>query len=459
MFVTKKNISRRAILQGMGVSISLPMLEAMLPAMTPSRMTEASTPRTRLACIEMVHGSAGAVPEGIAKNMWSPAASGRDFDLTPTSMLPLEPYRDYLTIVGNTDCRNAEAFETNEIGGDHFRSAAVFLTQSHPKQTMGSDVFCGTSLDQMYAKAFGQESPVPSLQLAIESLDTAGGCYYGYSCAYIDSISWASPKQPLPAVRDPRVVFDQLFGSGGTPEEQSARRRDTRSILDFVMHDVTRVKSSLGPTDRSRLDEYLEDVREIERRIQKIEEHNSKAEVRDLPHAPMGVPDSFEEHMRIMFDLQTIAFSAGITDVSAFKISRDGTGRVFPESGVNAPFHRASHHGGSGERLAQFAQINKYHVSMIPYFLNKLKSTPDGDGNLLDHTLIVYGSSMGDSNVHNHKRCPLFLAGHAGGQLKGNLHVKAPDGTPMANVFLTLMHKLGMDDVTSFGDSSGEFSL
>lgn len=458
MFVTKRRISRRTMLRGMGATVALPLLEAMLPAMTPLRNTAAKA-GTRLACIEMVHGSAGSTTEGIAKNMWSPAAEGRNFDLTPTSLAPLEPFRDYLTIVSNTDSRNAEAFDANEVGGDHFRTAAVFLTQAHPKQTMGSDVFCGPSLDQMYAKRFGQDTPVPSLQLAIESLDTAGGCYYGYSCAYLDSISWASATQPLPAIRDPRAVFDQLFGSGGTPEQRASRRRSDRSILDWIVHEVDRAKTNLGPTDRSRLDEYLEDVREIERRIQKIEEHNSSGEARDLPKAPMGVPDSFEEHMHLMFDLQALAFQSGITRVSAFKVSRDGTGRVYPESGVPVPFHRASHHGSTGERLAQFAQINKYHISMLPYFFERLKKTPDGDGNLLDNTLVIYGSSMGDSNVHNHRRCPLFFAGHAGGMLKGNLHVKAPDATPMANVFLTMMHGLGLTDVTSFGDSREEFSL
>jgi len=320
-------------------------------------------------------------------------------------------------------------------------------------------VYVGVSFDQLVAQRFGQETPVPSLQLAIESLDQAGGCYYNYACAYIDCISWSSPTQYLPSVRDPRVVFDQLFGSGGTPDEQAARRKNTRSVLDWITREVDRLKKDLGPTDRARLTDYLDDVREIERRIQKIEAHNASGEKREMPLAPMGVPDAFEEHMRLMFDLQAVAFSAGITNVSAFKVSRDGTGRVFPESGVNAPFHRASHHGGSGERLAQFAQINKYHVSMMPYFLQKLKNTPDGDGNLLDHTLVIYGSAMGDSNVHNHKRCPLFLAGHAGGMLKGNIHIKAAGGTPMANVFLTLMHGLGLNDIESFGDSTGELSL
>jgi uncharacterized protein DUF1552 len=458
MFITKKSMSRRTVLQGLGTAVALPMLEAMLPAMTPMQQT-AAKPRTRLACIEMVHGSAGAVPEGLEKHMWDPAEEGRNFDLTPSSMLPLEPFRDYLTIISNTDCRAAEATQLAEVGGDHFRTAAVFLTQCHPKQTMGSDVYVGTSVDQLYAQRFGQETPIPSLQLSIESLDQAGGCYYNYACAYIDCISWSSPSQYLPGVRDPRVVFDQLFGSGGTPADQAARRKNTKSVLDWITREVGRLKKDLGPTDRARLNEYLDDVREIERRIQKIEAHNASGEKREFPMAPMGVPDSFEEHMHLMFDLQAVAFSAGITNVSAFKVSRDGTGRVYPESGVNAPFHRASHHGGTGERLAQFAQINKYHVSMMLYFLDKLKNTPDGDGNLLDHTVVMYGSAMGDSNVHNHRRCPLFLAGHGNGLLQGNMHIRAATGTPMANVLLTLLNGLGMTDLSILGDSTGPLAL
>lgn len=459
MFIMKKHISRRTMLKGMGVAVALPSLEAMLPAMTPMRRAAAANPGTRLACLEMVHGCAGSSAEGIQKYMWAPAADGKDFDVSPTSLISLEPYRDYLTIVSNTDCRQAEAFEVNEIGGDHFRSAAVFLTQAHPKQTQGSDVFCGPSIDQVFAKRFGQDSPVPSIQLSIESVDQAGGCAYGYSCAYTDSLSWASPTEPLPQVRDPRVVFDQLFGAGGTPADRAARRKTDRSILDWITHEVARLKTNLGPTDRNRLNEYLEDVREIERRIQKIEEHNSSGEARELPAAPAGVPDSFEEHVKIMFDLQAVAFAAGITRVSSFKLGRDGSGRVYAESGIRGGFHGASHHGSRGPRLAEFAQINKYHVSMVPYFLKKLKETPDLGGNLLDNTLVLYGSSMGDSNLHNHKRCPLFLAGHAGGKLKGNLHFKAADGTPMANAFLTMLHRMGMDDLESFGDSTGEIAI
>ncbi|HEX2455972.1 MAG TPA: DUF1552 domain-containing protein [Vicinamibacterales bacterium] len=457
MFLTKKHISRRTVLRGMGATIALPFLDAMVPART--LFAKSAGAGTRLSCIEMVHGAAGSTVYGLAKNMWSPAAVGRSFDLSPSSLSPLEPFRDYVTIVSNTDVRNAEAFAPKEIGGDHFRSSAVFLTQMHPKQTEGSDVQVGVSLDQVYAQRFGQDTAIPSMQLCIENVDQSGGCAYGYACVYTDTISWAGPKEPLPMVRDPRAAFDQLFGVGATPEQRAANRRTNQSILDWVSSEVSRMRRDLGPTDRGRLNEYLDDVREIERRIQKIEAHNASGAPRDLPGAPIGVPDSFEEHVRLMYDLQVLAFAGDVTRVFSFKLGRDGSARVYPESGVPLPFHPASHHGEREDRIAQFAQINKHHVSLVPYFLDKLKRTQDGDGTLLDKTLIIYGSPMGNSNVHNHKRCPLFLAGRANGHLKGNLHLKAPEGTPMANVWLTILHDLGLDDLQTFGDSTGTFDL
>jgi hypothetical protein len=457
VFIDKKHISRRTVLKGMGVTVALPLLDAMVPAGTAWAKTAAG--KVRLACIEMVHGSAGATTFGAAKNMWSPAAVGRGFDLTPTSLVSLEPYREYLTIVSNTDVRNAEAFEAPEIGGDHFRSSAVFLTQAHPLQTKGSNVRAGTSMDQYYAQRFGQDTPIPSMQLCIETVDQAGGCSYGYSCVYTDTISWAGPGEPLPMIRDPRVVFDQLFGIGATPEERARRRVEDRSILDTITASVARLKRDLGAADRARLTDYLDDVREIERRIQMVEAQNTSGDPRELPGAPAGVPDSFAEHVKLMFDLQAVAFASDITRVFSFKLGRDASSRAYPESGVKTGFHPASHHQEREDRIADFARINTYHVSLMPYFLEKLKNTPDGDRNLLENTMVLYGSPMGNSNVHNHKRCPLFLAGHAGGALKGNLHVKAPDGTPMANVMLTLMHSLGLDDVQQFGDATGTFDL
>ena len=463
MFITQKRLPRRSVLKGLGATIALPFLDAMVPAgaarhTASAREAAAGARRVRLVAMEMVHGAAGSTNFGAKRNLWSPAAVGSTFDLAPTSLASLEPYRNDLTIVSNTDVRNAEAFIPPEIGGDHFRSAAVFLTQAHPHQTQGSDLHAGTSLDQIYAQKSGQDTAVPSMQLCIENVDQAGGCFYGYSCAYTDSISWASPTEPLPMIRDPRAVFDQLFGVGATPEARARRRQRDRSILDWVTDSVGQLKGTLGPADRARLNDYLEDVREIERRIQKVEALNSSGEARELPAAPIGVPDAYDEHVRLMFDLQAVAFAADITRVFAFKLSRDVSNRVFKEAGVTTGFHIASHHNDRDDRILEFSKINKYHVSLLPSFLEKLKNTPDGEGTLLDNSLILYGSPMGNPNVHNHKRCPLFFAGHAGGRLKGQLHLKANDGTPMANAMLSALQILGVE-IDSFGDSTGSFDL
>jgi hypothetical protein len=455
MFISNTHISRRQVLKGVGVTVALPLLDAMVPA---RGWAQGARPKVRLAAIEMVHGSAGATKFGAEKNMWSPAQVGRSFDLTPSSLSPLEGFRDHLTIVSNTDVRNAEAFEAPEIGGDHFRSSAVFLTQMHPRQTQGSDVRVGTSLDQYYAQKYGQDTAIPSLQLCIENVDQAGGCSYGYSCVYTDSISWASPNEPLPMVRDPRTVFDMLFGVGATPQDRAERRREDRSILDWITEDMTRLRNTLGASDRARLSAYLEDIREIERRIQRVEAQNASGEPRELPGAPIGVPDSFEEHIKLMFDLQAVAFASDITRVFAFKLGRDASNRVFADSGTSTGFHSASHHGEREDRVTAFARINRYHISMLPYFLDKLRRTPDGDGTLLDNTMVIYGSPMGNSNVHNHKRCPLIVAGHAGGQLKGGVHIKAADGTPMANAMLSMVQMLGLP-MEKFGDSTAAMDL
>jgi hypothetical protein len=456
-FITGKHLPRRTFLKSLGATVALPYLEAMVPT---GRLWGASVvDRPRLVAIEMVHGAAGCNALGASKNLWSPKQIGRNFDLSPSALAPLEPFRDYLTIVSNTDVRMAEAFLPNEIGGDHFRSSAVFLTQSHPTQTEGSNVYAGTSLDQLYAQRYGQDTPIPSMQLCIENIDQAGGCAYGYSCVYTDTISWASPTEPLPVIRDPRVAFDMLFGAGGSPADRAARQRTNKSILDWITGRVSTLKRDLGAADRLRMDQYLDNIREIERRIQRIEAQNSSGTPRELPGAPAGVPDSFEEHVKLMFDLQAVAFEADMTRVFSFKMGRDSSARVYPESGSDKPFHPASHHGGREAAVLDFFKINKYHLSMLPYFLDKLKNTPEGDSNLLDKSMIIYGSPMADSNLHNHRRCPLFVAGRANGQLPGGLHLNAPEGTPMANVMLSLLHKLGLNDLASFGDSTGEFTL
>jgi hypothetical protein len=460
MNVSGKHISRRAALRGLGTTIALPLLDAMVPARTAFAKTAAgeAAGRTRLVCIEQVHGAAGCSEYGIAQNLWNPATIGRRFDLGTGSLSPLEPFRRHVTIVSNTDVRMAEAFTPAEVGGDHFRSSAVMFTQCRPKLTEGSDVRVGTSMDQLYVRKSGQDTPIPSMQLCIEPVDQSGGCAYGYACVYTDTISWAGPDEPLPMVRDPRIVFEQMFGAGGTPEQRARRRATDRSILDLLNGQMADLRRALGPTDRQRLDQYASNIRQIEQRISRIEARNLSGEPRELPGAPAGVPDSFDEHVKLMFDLQVLAFVSDTTRVFSFKFGRDASGRVYPQSGVETGFHNASHHGTSEERIRQFSEINKYHVSLLPYFLEKLAAATDGDSNLLEKTLVIYGSPMANGNLHNHRNCPLLLLGHGGG-LEGGVHVKAADGTPMANVLLTLMHRVGLDAVQTFGDSTGEFSF
>jgi hypothetical protein len=455
-FITQKHVSRRTVLRGMGATMALPFLDAMVPARTLLAKT-AAAPRTRLACIEMVHGSAGSTQEGLEKHYWVPEKEGADFDFTMI-LKPLEPYRDYVTVVTQTDLKAAEAWSAAEEGADHFRSSAVFLTAAHPKQTEGSDVRAGTSIDQLYAQRFGDDTPLPSLQLAIENVDAAGTCGFNYACVYSGPISWSSPTTPMPMTIDPRMAFENLFGEGGTAAERAARQRANRSILDGITREISRFRQDLGASDRHRLNTYLESVREIERRIEKIEQRNASGDERPLPTAPIGVPDSWEEHVKLMFDLQVLAFSSEVTRVSSFKLSRDTSNRVFPESGIKAPFHAMSHHGSVPSKILEYAKLNVYHMSLLPYFLQKLRDTPDGDGNLLDHSLVLWGSPMGDSNVHTHRRLPVVLAGRANGQIKGNLHVRCKDETPYANVLLTMLHKLGIEQ-DAIGDSTGEVAI
>lgn len=460
-FITGKHISRRAMLKGMGASVGLPFLDAMVPAARPLSATEAgrSADSMRLVCIENVHGAAGCNDLGASLGLWAPKEEGKDFDLSLSSLSPLDAYRKYLTIVSNTDSRMADALSPQEIGGDHFRTTAVFLTQAHPRQTQGSDVFAGTSFDQVYAQSISGQTPIPSMQLTIENVDQAGGCAYGYSCVYTDTISWASPTQPLPMIRDPRAVFEQLFGAGGTREQRAERLATDRSILDWVMGEMSALRRDLGPADQHRLDLYTTNIRELETRIQRIEMQNASGEERDIPEAPVGVPDEFAEHVHMMFDLQVLAFMSDATRVFSLKLTRDASPRVFAESGTSSPFHSASHHGGREERVREFAKINKYHVSMIPYLLEKLANVTEGDGTLLDKTMVLYGSAMADSNLHNHIRCPLFLVGGANGVLEGENHLRATSGTPMANVMLSLLRKMGVDDIESFGNSNGTFAI
>lgn len=462
-FMTQKALPRRTFLRNMSAVIALPYLDAMEPAgRFLAKVGGAGAPLTghkRLVTIESVHGAAGSNTWGASKYLWAPKGVGRDFTLNPEGALaPMEAWKHKMSIISNTDVRMAEAFDAPEIGGDHFRSSAVFLTQSHPKQTQGSDLYVGTSFDQIVARKIGQDTPIPSMQLCIENLDQAGGCYYNYACAYTDTISWASPTEPLPMIRNPRAAFDLLFGAGTSNADRSARRKDNGSILDWVVGEMSSLKRELGATDRRRVDQYLENVRELERRIQKVEAKNVSGDERLLPEAPAGVPDSFEEHMKLMFDIQVLAFQSDMTRVFSFKTGRDASSRVYPESGTNKGFHPSSHHGGRESAILEFNQINRYHVSMLPYFLQRLEETKEGDGTMLDNTTIMYGSPMADGNIHNHRRCPLLLMGGDATLVPGGTHLRAPDGTPMADVMLSLLHKYNID-VPSFGDSLSPFAL
>ena len=459
-FLTGKHLPRRTFVRGMGASMALPFLDAMVPAGRSPGKVLAEPGDTRLICIEEAMGAAGSNEWGVEQHLFAPATLGKNFELYPANSLKtLEPFQDHLTIVSNTDVRMAEPYAPTEIGGDHRRSSSVFLTQAHPLQGEGSGVYLGTSLDQLHAQRYGQDTMLPSLELCIEPVDAGGGCGRGYHCAYRDSISWASPRQPLPSIREPRAALERLFGAGRTPEERAARRHTQRSMMDWMATEVARMKRALGAADRIAMDRYMENVRELERRLALVEARNTSGEARALAEAPASVPDSWMEHMKLMFDLQVMAFEADLTRVISLKIGQDLSNRAFPESGVNQSFHAATHHGNKRESILALSRINQYRVSALPYLLEKLRNTVEGDTNLLDKTAIVWGSAMGDANVHAHRRAPLVLLGGGNGALEGNLHLKAPEGTPMANPMLGLLNALGHEEMDSFGNSTGRFSL
>ena len=457
-FITGTHLSRRTFIRGAGASVALPFLDAMVPAGR-SWSDPAQEQFTRLVCVEESMGCAGGNDWGDSQNFFAPAKVGRDFVFKEDSQLkPLEAYRDYLTVVSNTDCRMAEPYRAEEIGGDHDRSTAVFLTQSHPLQTQ-AEVFIGKSLDQVHAERFGQETALPSLEVTTEQMDRGGGCAYNYHCAYTTSLAWESPTQPLPAIREPRVVFEQLFGAGDSAADRASRLQTNRSLLDWVASGLADLKRELGAVDRRALDQYTTHIRELERRINLVEAQNTSGEERQMPEAPSGIPDRWEDHMRLMFDLQVLALQADLTRVITFKTGFDLQNSTFPNSGTNKSFHGASHHGNVPSAIREFNIINTYRLSQMAYFLEQMKNTREGDTSLLDKTAIIWGSPMGDPNLHNHRRCPLILMGHANGALEGNLHLRAPTGTPMANVFVSLMQKIGHDPMQQFGDSTGEFPL
>jgi hypothetical protein len=439
-FIFKRHIPRRAFLQGIGTAISLPLLDSMLPAQTPL-----AKPTLRLGLCFIPHG-------GVMAN-WTPVGEGTDFKISRT-LTPLEPFRNQVNVITNLAHKMAAPGGDGDNGGDHTRSPAVFLNGVHPKRTDGADIQAGVTIDQMFAAKMGQETPLPSLELATEDYSgLVGACDVGFSCTYMNTISWRTPTTPLPMEINPRVVFDRLFGDGASTKERLERIDQQRSILDAAMAQVRHLEGTLGPGDRNRVAEYLDTIREIERRIQLAEKQNANSSLA-VPTSPAGIPDNHEEHSKLMFDLMALSFQADITRVSTFMMAREVSYRTFPMLGFSESFHPASHHQNDPARLENLTKINTYHVGLMAYFLDKLRSTPDGAGNLLDHSLILYGSGMSNSNVHNHAPLPVFVAGGAAGKMKGGRHLKYPENTPMSNLLLSILDKAGVPQ-QSVGDSTG----
>ncbi|HZJ31376.1 MAG TPA: DUF1552 domain-containing protein [Vicinamibacterales bacterium] len=444
--IFKKHLSRRTFLRGVGVTMSLPLLDAMVPASTALAQT-AAKPNVRLGlCF---------IPHGAVMNQWTPATTGA-LELSPI-LQPLAAHKDRVVVLSNLAHAMAGPQGPGDNGGDHTRCPAVFLNGVHPKRTDGADIQAGITIDQMAAQKIGQETLLPSLELAVEDYSgLVGSCDVGFSCTYMNTISWRTPTSPLPMEINPRVVFDRMFGDGATAQERLQRIETQRSILDAVTGQVRRLQGDLGMRDRNRVAEYLDAVREIERRIQ-ISERQAENPNLAVPSSPTGIPDDFEEHTKLMFDLMAIAFQADITRVSTFMMAREVSYRTFPKLGISEAFHPASHHQNSQQRLEQLAKINAFHVSLVSYFLDRLKNTPDGDGTLLDHSLVLYGSAMSNSNVHNHSPLPVLIAGGSAGKLKGGRHLMYPEGTPMSNLLLTILNKTGVQQ-ESVGDSTGLLS-
>jgi len=446
MFITSKHLPRRTFLRGAGVTLALPLLESMVPALTAVAQT-AAVPRLRLGFSFMPHGAVMA--------NWTPVAEGA-LQLSPI-LAPLEAFKDQVVVVSNLAHAMAGPQGPGDNGGDHTRCPAVFLNGVHPKRTDGADIRAGVTIDQIAAARIGQDTLLPSLELAIEDYSgLVGSCDVGFSCTYMNTISWRSPTSPMPMEINPRIVFDRMFGDGANAQERLQRIEQQRSILDAVTGQIRRLQGDLGVKDRNRVSDYLETVREIERRIQLAEKQASNPQL-DVPPSPSGIPDDHEEHTRLMFDLMAISFQADITRISTFMMAREVSYRTFPKLGISEAFHPASHHQNSPARLETLAKINAFHVSQVAYLLDRLKSTPDGDGNLLDHSLILYGSAMSNSNVHNHAPLPVLIAGGAAGRLKGGRHLTYPEGTPMSNLLLTILDKAGVRQ-EKVGDSTGLLS-
>jgi len=436
-FITRKSLPRRTFLKGVGASFALPLLDAMIPAAT----AEVKVPAVGVRRLGYVF-----MPMGCDESRWTPGSETTLDTLSPI-LESLEPVKDKMTVFTNMELRSA-------YPGSHATSNSSFLSAAKAKVTESTDYYLGTTADQVAAKKIGQQTQLPSLELAMDLLQTVGQCDNGYACVYQNNLSWSSPTTPLPAEAHPRLVFESLFGDGGSPEERRAALRKRASLLDSIASDMKRLERGLGSRDRARVAEYLDSIREVERRIQKAEADTKDNPLPDLDR-PLGVPASYADHARLMFDLQLLAYQGDITRVITFQIARETSNRCYPEIGVSDPHHPLSHHGDNPEKIARMAKINAFHVSLFAEYLQKLRNTPEGNGSLLDQVLLLYGSGIGNPNVHNHTNLPIIVAGGAAGGMKGNRHIRYAQPTPLANLHLSLLDKVGVP-LDSFGDSTGK---
>lgn len=445
MIITKKSLHRRTFLRGLGSAIALPFLDAMTPAFAaPSKSAAASA--MRMAFLY--------VPNGIIMKDWTPKADGSGFEF-PRTLKPVERFKDDLLVLSGLDHYNGQSL--GDGAGDHARAGSTWLTGVHPKKTQGSDILAGISVDQIAAKEIGKRTMLPSLELGLEDNRLVGGCDSGYSCAYSNTVSWSSPTTPLPPEMNPRAMFERLFGDGETtdPAVLAVQARQDRSILDFVREDAARLGLGLGTSDKRKLSEYLDAVREIERRIQKAEAQDANALALPSIDRPAGIPPTFEEHIKLVFDLMTIAFQADLTRIITLMIGREGGNRTYRSIGVPDAHHGLSHHFNDAAKIDRLQRIDQHHVEMFSYFLEKLKSTKDGDGTLLDHSAIVYGSSLSDGNRHEHLDLPALLAGGGMGKIRGGRHIRYKQGTPMTNLFMNVLDMAGVQP-EKIGDSTGK---
>src|SRR5947209_15581226 len=437
MFLTKKAIHRRTFLKSAQAALALPLLEAMIPAATSWAQTPAK-PVPRLGFVF--------IPMGCDQTRWTPPGQGKLDELSPI-LAPLKPVKDQVTVITNTRLQTA-------YPGTHDTSNSAFLSAANSKHTESSDYFLGTTVDQIAAKQMGRETQLDSLQLAMDLNPLAGVCNNGYACVYQNCLSWSSPTTPLPSEAHPRVVFERLFGEGGNADARRAALRNRESLLDSFTTDIAKLKQRVGVPDRARLDQYLDSVRQVEREIQRAEQGVADNKTPDLDR-PVGVPAAFADHAKLMFDLQILAFQADITRVITFQLTREQCNRTYPEIGVPEPHHPTSHHGNDPAKIAKITKINTFHVSLFSEFLQRMKVTPDGDGSLLDHSVYLYGSGMGNPSLHDHENLPILVAGGGATGLKGGRHIRYEKGTNLANVHLTLLDRVGIH-LDSFGDSNGK---